>query len=320
MPAGAAPRPRAAAPSRRTNLHAAVLRYLVEIARLGSIRRASARLNVASSAINRQVLRLERDLGTRIFDRLPSGMRLTPAGELLLQHVRGTLQSFDKLLAEMDGLQGIRSGHVTLAALDSLLISIIRRALEDVSRRYPVVTFSALAAAPAAVLAAVAAGEVEIGLTFVMPTALPLQLVASAPAPLGCLMAANHPLADRTALRFAELEPYPVSFQSDSLPGAIDTQGDFAAFRSRATARFTSNSIEFQRSILHGGLAVACLTRLGFRSELASGGLTWVPLISPPLQQLQIGLFIPERRTLSPATNLVVATLSSLLQQLAGQT
>ena len=65
------------------------------------------------------MLRLERELGTRIFDRLPSGMRLTPAGELLLQHVRGTLQNFDKLLAEMDGLQGIRSGHVTLAALDS---------------------------------------------------------------------------------------------------------------------------------------------------------------------------------------------------------
>jgi DNA-binding transcriptional LysR family regulator len=319
VPAGAAPKPRAVSPSRRINLHAAVLRYLLEIARLGSIRRASARLNVASSAINRQVLRLERDFGTRIFDRLPSGMRLTPAGELLLQHVRGTLQNFDKLLAEMDGLQGIRSGHVTLAALDSLLISIIPRALADVSRRYPVVTFTALAAAPAAVLTAVAAGEAEIGLTFVMPTKLPLQLVASAPAPLGCVMAADHPLANRKALRFAELEPYPVSFQSDSLPAAIDAQGEFAAFRSRATARFTSNSIEFQRGILRSGLAVACLTRLGFQRELVSGGLAWVPLILPALQQLQIGLFIPQRRTLSPATNLVVATLTNQLQELTGQ-
>jgi DNA-binding transcriptional LysR family regulator len=320
VPASAAPESRAVSPSRRINLHAAVLRYLVEIARLGSIRRASARLNVASSAINRQVLRLERDFGTRIFDRLPSGMRLTPAGELLLQHVRGTLQNFDKLLAEMDGLQGIRSGHVTLAALDSLLISIVPRALEDVSRRYPVVTFTALAAAPAAVLTAVAAGEAEIGLTFVMPTTLPLQLVASAPAPLGCVMAADHPLANRKVLRFAELEPYPVSFQSDSLPAAIDAQGEFAAFRSRATARFTSNSIEFQRGILRSGLAVACLTRLGFQRELVSGGLAWVPLILPTLQQLQIGLFIPQRRTLSPATNLVVATLTNQLQQLTGQT
>jgi len=314
----AAPAPKRAAtpPPRRINLHAVVLRYLVEIARLGSIRRASARLNVASSAINRQVLRLERDFGTRIFDRLPSGMRLTPAGELLLQHVRGTLQDFDKLIAEMDGLQGIRSGHVTLAALDSLLISVIPRALAEVSRRYPVVSFTALAAAPAAVLTAVAAGEVEIGLTFVMPTTLPLQLVASAPAPLGCVMAPDHPLADRKHLTFAELEHYPVSFQSDSLPAPTDAQGEFAAFRNRATARFTSNSIEFQRGILGGGLAVACLTRFGFQRELATGALVWVPLASPQLRQLQVGLFIPQRRTLSPAASLVVATLTRQLQQL----
>jgi DNA-binding transcriptional LysR family regulator len=130
VPAG-----RQATSSRRINLHASILRYLAEIARLGSIRRASATLNVASSAINRQVLRLERDLGVRVFDRLPSGMQLTPAGELLLQHVRGTLQNFDRLIAEMDGLQGIRSGHVTLAAVDSLLVGFVPRALEDVSRR-----------------------------------------------------------------------------------------------------------------------------------------------------------------------------------------
>lgn len=313
----AAPSPRSARPQRRINLHAAILRYLVEISRLGSIRRASARLNVASSAINRQVLRLEHDLGMRIFDRLPSGMRLTPAGELLLQHVRGTLQNFDKLLAEMDGLRGIHSGHVTLAALDSLLVGFVPRALEEVSRRYPVITFSALAAPPAAVLSGVATGEVELGLTFVTPTSQPLQLAASAPAPLGCIMAPDHPLASRKSLAFAELAPYPMTFQSDSLPAAIDTEGEFAAFRNRATARFTSNSIEFQRGILGSGLAIACLTRLGFQRELAAGALVWVPLASPPLLQLRIGVFIPQRRTLSPAATLVVATLARQLQDIA---
>ena len=55
------PASRATAASRRVNLHAASLRYLTEISRLGSIRRASVALNVAASAVNRQVLRLERD-------------------------------------------------------------------------------------------------------------------------------------------------------------------------------------------------------------------------------------------------------------------
>jgi DNA-binding transcriptional LysR family regulator len=312
-----APTGRAAVAPRRINLHAAILRYLAEISRLGSIRRASATLNVASSAINRQVLRLERDLGVRVFDRLPTGMQLTPAGELLLQHVRGTLQNFDRLLADMDGLQGIRSGHVKLAAVDSLLVEFIPRALEEVSRRYPVITFSVLASAPAAVLTGVATGEVEVGLSFVVPTNLPLQLVASAPAPLGCVMAPGHALAKQKTLSLADLEPYPITFQSDSLPAGTDAQDEFAAFRSRAVARFTSNSIEFQRGMLGSGLAVACLTRLGFQRELAAGALVWVPLAAPQFRQLQIGLFIPQRRTLSPAAAPVVTTLTRQLRELA---
>ncbi len=308
---------RAKLPARRVNLHASILRYLAEISRLGSIRRASATLNVASSAINRQVLRLEREFGVRVFDRLPSGMRLTPAGELLLQHVRATLQGFDHLLAEVDGLQGIHSGHVRIAAVDSLLVDLIPRALEEVSRRYPVVTFSALAAAPASVLAGVASGDAEIGLTFVVPTTLTLQLVASAPAPLGCVMSPTHPLAKRTSLRFADLDPHHVTLQNDSLPLAVDSKDEFAAFRARAMARFTSNSVEFQRGILRSGLAVACLTRLGFRREIAAGDLVWVPLASPQLRALEIGLFVPQRRTLSPAAGLVVTTLTRHLQRLA---
>ncbi len=287
-----------------------------EIARLGSIRRASATLNIASSAINRQILRLERDLGLRVFDRLPGGMRLTPAGELLLRHVRATLLGFDHLLAEIDGLEGIRSGHVRLAALDSLLVDFVPAALEDVARRYPAVTFSALAAAPAAVLAGVAAGETDLGLTFVVPTAPSLLLAASMPAPLGCLMAPGHALATRTELSLADLEGHAMTLQSESLPTTSNADDEFAAFRSRARALFTSNSVEFQRRILRSGLGVACLTRIGFQNEIASGELVWVPLASPRLRQLQIGLFISAQRTLSPAAAQVVAVLTRRLHAL----
>ena len=64
-------------------LHSRLLKYLDEVARLGSIRKASARLNVASSAINRQILALENELGTPIFERMPRRLRLTATGEVL---------------------------------------------------------------------------------------------------------------------------------------------------------------------------------------------------------------------------------------------
>lgn len=301
---------------RRPALHASVLRYLTEVARAGSIRRASVALNVAPSAIDRHVLRIERELGIRIFDRLPSGMRLTPAGELLLRHVRSTLRHFDRLLTDIDGLQGIHSGHVTLSAVDSLLVDLVPRALAEVATRYPAVSFSALAASPAGVLAGIEAGEAELGLSFVVPPGPNLELVASAPAPLGCVMAPNYPLAQRELLSLADLDDDAMTLQSASLPAASEAEDEIAAFRGRAQTRFVSNSIEFQRHVLQTGLAIACLTRLGFMRELAAGDLVWVPLSSPSLRSLEIGLFVAARRTLSPAASQVVKALTRGLASL----
>ena len=74
-------------------LHGRVLRYLDEVARLGSIRKAARTLNVAASAINRHIIELEEEVGSPIFERLPRGLRLTASGVLLIAHIRDTLRS-----------------------------------------------------------------------------------------------------------------------------------------------------------------------------------------------------------------------------------
>ena len=66
-------------------MHAAVLRYFDHVARHGSIRKAADALAVASSAVNRQILRLEDEMGVALFERGRSGVRPTPAGELLFE-------------------------------------------------------------------------------------------------------------------------------------------------------------------------------------------------------------------------------------------
>jgi DNA-binding transcriptional LysR family regulator len=86
-------------------LHARILTYLDEVARSGSIRKAAARLNVASTAINRQIIALEEEMGQRLFDRIPRRLRLTAAGEVLIEHVRDTLKAFERTKARLDALK-----------------------------------------------------------------------------------------------------------------------------------------------------------------------------------------------------------------------
>src|SRR3546814_17952353 len=86
-------------------LHARMLTYLDEVARCGSIRKAAARLNVASSAINRQIIALEEQIGEQIFERMPRRLRLTATGELMIEHVRQTLNEIGRASCRERGWQ-----------------------------------------------------------------------------------------------------------------------------------------------------------------------------------------------------------------------
>ncbi|HMT33238.1 MAG TPA: LysR family transcriptional regulator [Dermatophilaceae bacterium] len=69
-------------------LHPKALRYLTAVAQLGSVQAAAREVSISASAIDRQILMLEEDMGVPLFERLPRGMRLTAAGELLLDSAR----------------------------------------------------------------------------------------------------------------------------------------------------------------------------------------------------------------------------------------
>ena len=106
-------------------LHSRLMEYVDQVARLGSIRAAGARLHVAPSAINRQILLLEEELGEPLFERLPRGMRPTQAGEILVAHIRSTMQQYRETIAEMQSLRALPSGEITVATVSGLASSIL---------------------------------------------------------------------------------------------------------------------------------------------------------------------------------------------------
>src|SRR2546427_265126 len=83
-----------------------------EVARRGSVRKAAVTLHLTAAAVNQQILNLEAQVGVPLFDRLPRGMQLTTAGELMLAAVRRSQRDFDNALAQVEDLRALRRGHV----------------------------------------------------------------------------------------------------------------------------------------------------------------------------------------------------------------
>src|SRR5450830_771004 len=97
-------------------LQETAVRYFLEVVRRGSITEAALTLNVASSAISRQIARLEDELDTPLFERVSRGMKPNAAGELLAAHALRAQLETERIGNELLALKGLRRGEVNWPA------------------------------------------------------------------------------------------------------------------------------------------------------------------------------------------------------------
>jgi DNA-binding transcriptional LysR family regulator len=101
------------------------LRYFVNVAELGSVSRAAEKLFVAQPALSQQIRQLEGEIGTRLFERLPRGVRLTPAGESFLEDARTILARAQQAAVRARDRADGHPGTVRLALVPTTTHSIL---------------------------------------------------------------------------------------------------------------------------------------------------------------------------------------------------
>src|ERR1700745_1875061 len=90
------------------------LRYFVAIGEEENYRRAARRLNVAQTALSTQIRDLEAELGVKLFDRLPRGVKLSVAGRLFLEDARRILQQVSEAAARAARVARGQSGTLRI--------------------------------------------------------------------------------------------------------------------------------------------------------------------------------------------------------------
>jgi DNA-binding transcriptional LysR family regulator len=191
------------------SIHSRALKGFDTIRRCGSIREAARRLNISSSALNRQLLNLEDELGTPLFERLPQGLRLTPVGEILARHVINMLHDVQRLEGELAALKGVQRGALDVISVAALTPAFLPNVLQQMHHRYPAVTINVRIADSIESARLVAAGDADVALSFVRHKSEPLRQLAVGTFPLGAVVRAAHPLASRLQVTFAECARFP---------------------------------------------------------------------------------------------------------------
>ena len=256
--------------------HLTHLRYIDVVAREKSIRKASEKLNITSTALNRRILALEEEVGTPLFERLPSGVRLNTAGELFIQHIRSQMTDLSRVLSQISDLSGVRRGHVTISGGPEIISSFLPRQIAEYRQDFQAVQFDVLRQTPEQSLAALM--NLEIDMAFIFDSVLPsdLDIVASVSQPLYALTHKQHPLAEKDRIKLQDCLAWPII--SPLSDGGLKTMLEVGRLRTATNLQTVIRTDEpnFISDYIHNENAIGFAIPLSFDlniqhlSELAS--------------------------------------------------
>lgn len=115
------------------------LRHFLAVAREGQILAAARRLGIGQATLNRRVSALEEGLGEKLFDRTPSGSRLTEAGLRLLPHAERMEAEAEALRRSLGGGEEL-AGAVRIGAPDGFGVAFLAPRLGRLAAQYPGLT------------------------------------------------------------------------------------------------------------------------------------------------------------------------------------
>jgi DNA-binding transcriptional LysR family regulator len=271
-----------------------LLTYIDAVARHGSIRKAADALNVASSALNRQILDLESDLGSTLFERLPRGVRVTAAGEIFLAYARQAISELKAVASQVEQLRGLVRGRVNVAAVDSVAGELLPSAISEFQADHPNVRFNVQIGAPDELVSALVADQADLILTHYPPPRKHAVIAAAAKQVVCAHMAPDHPLAGRAELRLRDCISYPLALADSTLSLRMLIEQLLAESSFDLDPQVVSNSFEVMQAFARINRGIYFQFRKPSAGPIRSGDMVAVPLIDAPL--LQAKLFLATRR------------------------
>jgi DNA-binding transcriptional LysR family regulator len=247
------------------------LRVLREVAAHGSFSAAAEALSYTQSAVSQQIATLETESGATLIERLPRGLRLTPAGRALVEHTEGILARLLAAESELHAITGLRGGQLRMASFPTAGAALMPLAIAIFRAQHPEVELTLAEGEPEEILPRLTAGEFDLALAFEFgdagetlgPRLDSVQLLED---PMYVALPGDHPLVDKRYLDLRDL----------SEQAWIQTSADSACARQVVRAchavgfepnvSFESDDYQTVQGLVAAGVGVALIPELALSS------------------------------------------------------
>jgi DNA-binding transcriptional LysR family regulator len=141
------------------------IRAFLVVSEEGSINRAAERLRISQSALSRQIQGLEHEMGGPLFERTSSGITLTPGGAALQAKMGPVLAGYDHAVTEVRRIIRGEQNIIRIGYMPSAAKEYLTPALKLVRAEHPDLVLKLLDLSPGEQIAALRAGEIDVGMT-----------------------------------------------------------------------------------------------------------------------------------------------------------
>jgi DNA-binding transcriptional LysR family regulator len=238
------------------------LEHFVAAAEEGHFSRAAERSNIVQSGLSASIRGLERELGTRLFDRTTRRVSLTESGRALLPEARRVLAAATGAREAVAGVEGLMRGTLSIGVMQSLVAVRLPALLARFRSHHPGVDIRLRQAGTTILLQEVREGGLELAFAW-LPDPAPPGLAAHELLRETMMLACSpeHPLAGRTTVSLAGLRDEPFV---DGYPVWGIRMANDRAFREAGIERhvaFEVNDMPTMLDLVAHNLGVAVLPR-----------------------------------------------------------
>lgn len=284
-------------------------KYFVEVAKSGSLSAASENLDVAISAISRQISQLEQRVGAALFDRGGRGMVLTPSGQLLLVHAQRQTLETESTLQEIARLQGMEQSHIRIACSQGLANEMVPNAIANFQREKSGITFALWVGGAVAASERVAAGESDLAITFSISPVLNVDVPYSYRSPAMAIMNRLHPLAHKRRLSLSEIQAYPIALtdKTTSTRKLFDMACNMSDLHIEPV--LNSNYAEALHAYVRNSQAILFASYVSMADRLVRDDLVAIPVTDAEMHSRSVQIQVMKDRLLPPSVQAFIALL-----------
>jgi DNA-binding transcriptional LysR family regulator len=295
------------------------LEIIRAIADTGSFTAAGEKLHVSQSAISRQILLLEEELGEPVFHRIGRRIRITPAGESLLQLSHRVFRDLQETVSTISDKRESLSGTMRLVGGMTVCLYVFPALLAEVRRVHPHLDMKVTVGSAERSIAMLRSGAGDLGMITLPVEATDLVSVPVLEEELLLITYPAHPLAKKKSITPADLDKQDfVLFETGSITRRL-VESFFAREGVEAEIIMETENVEIIKAMVRNGLGISIIPSQAAASDIRTGQLFCSRIVGNSLVR-QTGWLYPKMSRLPRTVSEVIRIFETLRPKLESAT